>query len=84
MFNRARLRKAYRDVFDSESGKLVLHDILKAGHMFKGIQGSDFKNGERNLALRILTFTSYDEQNIVGLVKEQKTYTQIKDEFDDN
>ena len=81
MFSRIRLRKAYSEVFQSESGKLVLHDILKAGHMFKGIKG-DFMAGERNLALRILTFTTYDEKDITGLVKEAKQYTNIQDEFD--
>lgn len=83
MFSKARLRKAYKDVFLSESGKLVLHDILKAGHIFKGIQGSDFKNGERNLALRVLTFTTFDEKDIVNLVKEAKQYTNIQDEFEE-
>lgn len=60
VYNVERMRKAYRDVFLSDSGKVVLTDIAQRGllHMvsFTGETplGTAFNEGKRALALEII------------------------------
>lgn len=54
-----RMRKAYSDVFSSDSGKVVLADIAQRGLLhsvsFTGTaSGTDFNEGKRALALEII------------------------------
>lgn len=57
--------KAYKNVFNSPEGRVVLQDLMKVHHM----KGSSFdpnptvaafKEGERNVILRILTRINID------------------------
>jgi hypothetical protein len=52
-----KLREAYRATFNTESGLLVLRDIIERGHMLEttcsGNAWSYFYEGERNFVLRI-------------------------------
>ena len=58
---RADKYKEFRAVFlGSDQGKRVLHDILSEGHMYRSSMRADpyqtfFREGERNMALKILT-----------------------------
>ncbi len=59
------LIKAYKNVFESHEGQLVLKDLMKAHHMlapsFKGdAVKAVFSEGERNVVLRILTILKTD------------------------
>ena len=80
-FRRYQLMKAYKDVFNTPSGRLVLHDILRATHVFKSSfkpgqpDVSNFQEGERNVALRILAFLGIDDQKIYELAKESENFT---------
>ena len=54
-----KMRKAYRDTFLSDSGRIVLADIAQRGLLhtvsFTGVSsGTDFNEGKRALALEIL------------------------------
>lgn len=80
MFNRRRLVAAYHDVFTSESGQIVLHDLMRRGHFFRSThdprnsQNSPFLEGERNLVLHILAYLGKNEQDVRKLHDEAYTY----------
>lgn len=59
VYDLERIRKAYRDTFSSEHGKVVLADIAQRGLLhtvsFTGAaSGTDFNEGKRALALEII------------------------------
>jgi hypothetical protein len=67
-----RMRKAYREVFLSENGKVVLEDIAKRGLLhtmsFTGAaSGTDFNEGKRALALEIIHLLNPDPIRIGDL-----------------
>lgn len=47
-------RAAYRDVFDSEKGHIVLTDLAQACHLMETHGGDPFLEGQRSLMLYIL------------------------------
>jgi len=62
--------RAYKEVFDTESGKLVLKDLMKSCHMMQSTFDKDpyethFNEGARSVVLRILKTqnTSMDQVN---------------------
>lgn len=80
-FSKRRLAQAYHNVFtNSEDGKIVLHDLLRAGHYFRGVWDADsdrktsFMNGERNMVLRILGYVNMTDEEITRLAQEAKYY----------
>lgn len=80
IFSKRELAQAYHDVFNSDSGRLVLHDLLKAGHFFracydpKNTHNTAFMNGERNMVLRIKGFLNLTEEEVEKLAHEAKYY----------
>lgn len=58
--NLRRYKELYKEVFASEAGQIVLHDICNRFHMMSAIKNDEFKNGERNVALFILAQVNFD------------------------
>lgn len=56
---RAERIRAYKRVFESDDGKLVLSDLIKVCHVFNTVMDANpvemaYKEGERSVVLRIL------------------------------
>lgn len=80
-YTRDRLVKAYIDVFrESEDGQLILHDLIKRGHLFHSTHVpsdphlSSIREGERNLLLHILSVCQFTHADVLKMMDEQKTY----------
>lgn len=79
MIKRKNLVAAYRRFFDTEDGRIILHDILRRGHVFRmartnSHQDMAFVEGERNMALHILRMVDLSEKDIHGIVEGIKVY----------
>lgn len=60
-------KKLYKEVFETENGKLVLMDLCNRFHMMGSVKKPndtngmmDFREGQRNVALYILAQVNYD------------------------
>ena len=69
--------ESYKRAFTSKEGKLVLLDLMKEHYMlttvFQGREealGIAFRDGQRNVILRILTIMGLDTAEIYMLLKE--------------
>lgn len=76
-----RLRMAYKAAFgNDDSGKLVLNDILRYCHVLGpdyvagDTHASAVRSGQRDVALRILRFLGYKEEDVMQLHADQKNY----------
>lgn len=64
--------RAYRDLFDSPVGSVILKDLCEAHGVFNGGFDPDphinaFNSGERNVVLRILTILNMNPNDIIDL-----------------
>ena len=77
----AQVIAAYKDIFSSQSGKIVLHDLMKKGHMLKSTYAptdpysSAFQEGERNIVLKIMSNLEFTETQLSDMMSEAKQYT---------
>ena len=84
LLDRRGLHKAYHDVFNTEQGKIVLHDMLRRGHVLHssyapgGGDMSIFREGERNHVLGTLQKLNVTVDQIEELTNEAPNY-RIKD-----
>lgn len=76
----AEVIRAYKNVFNNPDGKLVLADMMKAHGMMsssykKDVNEAIFKEGERNVVLRLMSILKIDEnklkERIEAYVREQ-------------
>lgn len=74
-------KELYQEVFGSPSGKLVLHDLCSRFHMMRSTKGfedkpgdMDFKEGQRNVALFILSQVDYD----LELLREERSLNKVE------
>lgn len=63
------LTRAYRNVFKTKEGEMVLHDLMKVHHVMSTSFTGDatqviFREGERNVLLRIMGILKTDPQMI--------------------
>lgn len=81
MFNKKKIHRAYKEVFDLTSPEVrtVMTDLCEAHGVFDG--GYDpnpyanaFTSGERNVILRILTILHTKPEDIIGLAKEKERF----------
>jgi len=73
--NKAKTVLAYKDTFNTESGKKVLHDLCKSCHIYKSTMDSNphemaYKEGERSVVLRILKTLEIDPYELDKKFKE--------------
>lgn len=66
---------AYKNTFGSQMGKLVLNDLMRTHHMLGTTMGKVkddviFKEGERNVILRILKILQTDPETLRQRIKE--------------
>lgn len=73
LFKRAKERaatiRAYRDVFASDQGKLILKDLIKECHVASPVMAEDtnetfFNEGKRNVFLYIMNRTNLDPDEV--------------------
>lgn len=66
----------FQQVFGSEAGKAVLYDLMKFGHMLhssfspKDPYETAFREGERNIVLRIMSVLEMDPEQLKQRIKE--------------
>lgn len=67
----------YRQVFSSKAGKAVLLDLMQEHYMLKPTyQGTEdaigiaFRDGQRNVILRILTTMNFDASELYVLLRQ--------------
>lgn len=72
---------AYKRFFDSEDGKLILKDLMRACHMMTSTMDKDphetaFNEGARSVVLRILKTNNTSIEQLNELVKRLETEEQ--------
>ncbi len=77
----------YKKVFNSDSGKRVLWDLMRKSNMTGSILGSHdgkiclnqtlLNEGERNLVLYILSKLKFNERVLMDMIEENKKRGQI-------
>ena len=73
---KAELIRAYVRLFNTEDGKKVLHDLMKACHFFRSTMDSNshelaYREGERSVVLRILRTIKTDPAELEKFLNEQ-------------
>lgn len=66
----------YKKTFGTESGKAVLHDLMKNCHVLGSAFSKDpheaaFKEGSRNVVLKIMHMLDVDPNKLDEVIKEQ-------------
>lgn len=70
------IAQSYKQVFGTPEGKRVLNDILKHAHVIEPsyIRGdaheTSYREGERNMALRLLAMLNIDIQELQKRIQE--------------
>lgn len=77
-------RQAYKKIFESEEGRVVLADLYK----FCGVEnptyvegdshGTAYREGMRRVALRIKGILKQDDEQIERLIKDQSEVIQLQ------
>lgn len=72
---KARLIQAYREVFSTDAGKEVLHDLAKTFHVYHSTMDSNshelaYREGERSVVIRILRTIEQDPFELDRLIKK--------------
>lgn len=67
---RITLTKAYKDVFGSIDGQLVLRDLIVRAGILESELG-DFHTGRRSIVLEILDIIRFDETALMRLTAER-------------
>lgn len=76
----AKTIRAYRRLFSTEDGKIVLEDLMKANFIGRSAIGNDtlqtyYNNGKRDLILQILQTCNLEEVQIERLIAEMNRQT---------
>jgi len=71
------LIKAYQSFFETEDGKLILYDLMRAGRMFTKTVGSSPEEtsrneGQRELVVYILEQINRDIEQVIKFIEQQK------------
>lgn len=67
--------QAYKNIFESPEGQVVLLDLMRTHNVMNTTIGEDshktyFKEGERNVVLRIMTILKWDMQILEERIKQ--------------
>lgn len=73
---RAETLRAYKRVFESDDGKKILGDMMKAHHIYRSTMDANpyemaYREGERSVVLRILRAIKTDPAEIEKFLNEQ-------------
>lgn len=76
---KAVLARAYRDVFGTPEGKMVLADIMGHCGVYRPVIPTDgttmaFCEGQRNVALMITTYLAYKPSDFVDHAKQHQEH----------
>jgi hypothetical protein len=74
---RADLVRAYKTVFSTDEGKLVLNDLMKTFHILQSTMDANphevsYKEGERSVVLRILRTINIDANELEKILNDQE------------
>lgn len=88
-FRKQQLAKAYKNVFSTSEGQLVLHDIIRRSGVLRSSFDTNphvtsFKEGERNVALHILYYLGLSGDDIRELAQTNKNYLVGENDDDRN
>ncbi len=69
--------KAYKELFESENGKVVLSDLQNYCHMFHSTYEKDtnttmLNEGKRNVLLYILSYTNIDLSQFLKMMEDNR------------
>lgn len=72
------LAVAYKNIFSSPQGEMVLYDLMNRGHILQSSFGKNlsphdifFREGERNVVLQILSMLDLDVQRLKEHIKRK-------------
>lgn len=73
---RAERIRAYKRIFESEDGKIVLQDLMRSCHVFSSTMDPNptehaYKEGERSVVLRIMRTLNIDPSKLEEAMKGQ-------------
>jgi hypothetical protein len=73
--DRERVIRAYREVFNSEAGQIVLEDLIKSCHVLHSTFDPNtnetyYKEGERSVVIRILKTVNIDPFKFQEMIKK--------------
>lgn len=79
---RAEKIRKYRELFNSDSGKEILHDLAKSCHVYASTfdqnpQEMAYREGERSVVLRILRTINIDPLELDKLMRGQSNKEQL-------
>lgn len=71
---RAERIRSYKRVFESDDGKVVLHDLMRSCHIFNSTMDANptehaYREGERSVVLRILKTINIDPSKLEEAMK---------------
>ena len=74
MRKQARIISAYKNIFESQQGKEVLADLMQVHNMLNSTHSPSvhdiyFKEGERNVVLRILSILKTDTKKLIERIE---------------
>ncbi len=67
--NKRRVGEAYKAVFCSPEGEIVLDDLIKTGKILEGVSG-ETEEGMRRMALYILEMLNWRPDNLKSKISE--------------
>lgn len=72
---KSKLVRAYRELFQSDAGKEVLHDLCKSCHVYHSTMDANsnemaYREGERSVVLRILRTIEINPYELDRKIKE--------------
>ena len=76
--NALRTIQAYKRVFSSEDGRIILKDMAKKCFVFEAVTTKDgkdismFNDGKRAVFIDICNVLNFDETELIKLIKEDK------------
>ena len=77
LFTRLKVIKAYKDLFATENGKIVLADLIKEGFIFRNTFNGNkdsmlFNEGKRNIVLYITSIINTDLKQLLETIEKSQ------------
>ena len=69
--------QAYKNVFKTQQGEIVLHDLMKSFRILKpvsieNVQKASYQEGQRSVVLAIMALMDYDEATLAREIEKVK------------
>lgn len=75
--------QAYKQVFKSQQGEIILHDLMKSFSILKPVnvenaQKAAYQEGQRSVVLAIMALMEYDEAALAREIEKVKQKEQLR------